>query len=343
MEILCFAYPERLSALLALLPLLAVLCWGVWRKFRARKLLVDDRLSASLLGRWKLRKEIVIRTMQFFAAGSLFIAWCGPQLCSGEKLLRREALDIVYVLDVSNSMFARDVAPDRLGRAKEEMFAISRNIDRGRRGLVAFAGSAVVQCPLTTDRQAFETMLGITSPYLVQRQGTNTGAALDIAGRMLSVHRSVESAPALRIIILFSDGENHEGDAAGEARKLKEKGIQLFVVGVGAEEPVIISLQNDEYGADAVKLDAEGDPVLTSFNPEMLAALAEMAGGIFLHSRETEPVSGRVLDMLESREADTEWVREPRHRDEIYHYFVLVSVLLLLGAGLLAVPSGAWY
>lgn len=335
MEIICFAYPERLSALWALLPLSAFLGWGVWWKSRARRRLADDSLAVRLLGRWELRKEIVIRTMQLLSACLLFIAWCGPQLCSGEKLLRRQALDVVYVLDVSNSMLARDVEPDRLGRAKEEMLVISRDIDRGRRGLVAFAGSAVVQCPLTTDRQAFETMLSVTSPDLVEKQGTRIGAALDIASRMLSVPDRATRGAALRIIIIFSDGENHEGNAAGKARKLKEKGIQLVVVGVGAEEPVAVPLQNDEGGTDAVKLDAAGNPVLTSFNRELLAELAGNAGGAFLHSRETESVAGRVLEMLESKEAGTQWVREPRYREEIYHYFVLVSVLLLLGAGVL--------
>lgn len=338
METLCFAYPERLSWLWALLPLSAVLGWGVWRKSRARRRLADDSLVLNLLGRWDLRKEIVIRTMQLLSACLLFIAWCGPQLCSGEKLLRRQSLDVIYVLDVSNSMLARDLEPDRLGRAKEEMLVISRNIDRGRRGLVAFAGSAVVQCPLTTDSQAFETMLSVTSPELVEKQGTSVKDALDIASRMLSGHDRRKLESALRVIVLFSDGEDHEGDVAGKIRKLKEKGIQLVVVGVGAEEPVVIPLQRGERRTDAVKLDAAGRPVLTSLNRKLLAELAGNAGGAFFLSRETEPAAGRVLEMLEAKEAGTEWVREPRYREEIYHYFVLVSVVLLLGAGLLRAP-----
>ncbi len=338
MESLCFAYPERLTALWGLLLLAAVLGWGMWRKLRARKLLADDALAMNLLGRWDVRREIVIRALQFLAAFMLFIAWCGPQLCSGERLLRRQAFDVVYVLDVSNSMFARDVEPDRLGRAKEEALVLSRSIDRGRRGLVAFAGSAVVQCPLTTDRQAFETMLSVASPDLVEKQGTRLDAALEIASRMLSVPFGARRDTALRVIVLFSDGENHEGGVAGKARKLKNKGIQLVVVGVGAEEPVVIPVRDDTMGGDAVKLDAAGDTVLTSFSRELLAELAGNAEGAFLHSRATETVAAGVLELLESKEAGTQWVREPRYREEIYHYFVLVSVVLLLGAGLFRAP-----
>ncbi len=333
MENICFAYPERLSLLLLLLPLAGVLGWGVWRKFRARKRLADDSLAVCLLGRWDLRKEIVFRVMQSLAAGLLLIACCGPQLCSGEKFVRRAAIDIVYVLDVSNSMLARDVAPDRLGRAKREILAINRGLDRGRSGLVAFAGSAIVLCPLTADRQAFETMLHISSPDLAGEQGTNVPKALDMANRILSVSNSAERVPGARIVVLVSDGENHGQGFSGEARKLRDEGVQLIVVGVGKEEPVPIPLGNGESEPDAVKLDAEGTPVLTAFRPETLRRLAEKAGGTFLRSRESGPVSGRVPEVLELDEADTQWVREPRYREEIFHYFVLASVLLLLAAG----------
>lgn len=336
MEILCFAYPERLSVLFLLLPLAGVLGWGMWRKFHARKLLADDRLAIGLLGRWKFRKEIAIQTLQFFAAGLLFIAWCGPRLCSGEKLVRREAFDIVYVLDVSNSMLARDVTPDRLERARQEVLSISREIERGRRGLVAFGGSSVVLCPLTTDRQAFETMLNIVSPDLIEYQGTNVGEALDMASRMLSARSRAEGLASVRTVVLVSDGENHGKKFSGEARRLREKDIQLIVIGVGMEVPTVIPLQNDSGESDSIRRDAERNPVLTSFRPELLGTAAEKAEGMFLHSSQTELVSGRVLEMLKLKEADTQWLRESRYREKIYHYFLLASVVFLLGAGVLS-------
>ncbi|UZJ37873.1 VWA domain-containing protein [Prosthecochloris sp. SCSIO W1103] len=339
MEIFCFAYPERLFLLSLLVPLAGVLVWGMWRKARARKLLADRKLSESLLGKWSPYREIVIRVMQFFATGFLLVAWCGPQLCTGDKLVRREAVDVVYVLDVSNSMLARDEVPDRLGKAKQEMLVISRGIDRGRRALVAFAGSAVVQCPLTADQRAFEAMLAIASPGLVEEQGTNLEAALDIAGRVLTGRGNSRNAAGLRIVVIASDGENHDKTFTGTVRRLSEMGIQLFVVGVGTPDPVPIPLQDDEGLSGSVRRDAEGSPVLTSFRPEVLSKLVEEAGGIFLHSRENEPVSGRVQEALGAVKNKMQWMREPRYREEVYHYFVLVSVLLLLGAGVVASRS----
>ena len=333
MDIICFAYPGRLAALLLLLPLAGVLAWGMWKKIRARRRLADEKLAESLFGGWGLRSEVSIRMAQFFAAGFLLIAWCGPQLCSGERLVRREALDVVYVLDVSNSMLARDVVPDRLRRAKQEMLKISRGSDRGRKGLVAFAGSAVIQCPLTADQQAFEMMLNAASPDFVEVQGTNLNEALDLAGRMFSARSRAESAAGVRIVVLVSDGENHGKGFSGEARRLKEKDIQLIVIGVGRQEPAVIPFQD----AGSVKRDAEGNPVLTSFRPDLLGQLAEDAGGIFLHSHGAEPVTDRVLEHLGKMETGKQWIREPRYREDIYQYFVLLSVVMLLGAGFLSV------
>ena len=336
MEFICFAHPERLLLLWLLVPLARVLGRGFRRKFIARGALADGKLAGRLLGEWESGKEAVIRVMQFLAAGLLLIAWCGPQLCSGEKLVRRDALDVVYLLDVSNSMLARDISPDRLERAREEILRISRGIDRERSGLVAFAGSAVAQCPLTTDQQAFETMLSLASPDLMEEQGTDMSAALDVAQEMFSASRRNERQEGTGVVVLVSDGEAHEGRVDVAARKLKDNDMRLIVVGVGEEEAVTIPFKSDDAVQDSLKRDAEGSPVLTSFRPEVLFNLAERAEGIFLYSRESGFVSAKVLESLETIERGSQWIREPRYREEIYHYFVLASVLLLLGAGVLS-------
>lgn len=332
MEIVCFAYPERLSVFLLLLPLGGVLAWGIWRKFRALKMLADDELAEGLFGCWDMRREAGTRLMQFFAVSFLLAAWCGPQLCSGEKLMRREALDIAYVLDVSNSMRAKDASLDRLQSAKEEMLRISRGFDRGRKGLVAFAGSAVLQCPLTTDQQAFEIMLSVASADLVEAQGTNFSAALDMALEMFPAGEKAERVPGVRVVVFASDGEDHGGARSATARDLSKRGVKLFVIGVGEEKPVAIPFEEATGDPASVKRDSKGRPVLTSFRPELLRQLAEDADGMFLHSRGAERASNRVLEALGAIEADGRWVREPLYREEVYQYFVLLSVVLLLTA-----------
>ena len=334
MDSICFAYPGRLPLLLLLLPLSVILGWGVWRKFRARKSLADDKLAVKMLGIWNPGREIAIRAVQLLAVCLLLVASCGPQLCSGEKLVRRAALDIAYVLDVSNSMLARDVVPDRLGKARLEILRVSRGIDSGRRGLVAFAGSAVVQCPLTTDRQAFETMLNIASPDLVEEQGTNLSAALAMADRILSVSSGTGRSAGARAVVLVTDGEDHGEAFSGAVRRLRERNTQLIVIGVGKERPAVIPLRDTRESNDSVMLDADGNPVMTSFRPKLLGLLAEQAGGLFFPSREPELVFRSVLEALETSGGDTQWVREPRYREEVYHYFLFASVLLL-GAGVL--------
>ena len=279
--------------------------------------------------------------MQLFAAGLLLSAWCGPQLCSTEALVRRNHLDIAYVLDVSNSMLAKDVTPDRLRRARQEMLSISRGFGKGRSGLVLFAGSAVVQCPLTTDRQVFEMMLFTASPDLLETQGTDIGKALDMADGMLSVAGNDERIQGARAIILASDGEDHERALSGVARKLQNKDVKLVVMGIGEEKPAPIPLNGLTGDSLNVKRDAGGRPVLTSFSSETLRLLADDAGGLFLHSNRASTVSEDVLEILNTIESDEQWVREPRFREEVYQFFVMGSLLLLLGAGFVAKTQGA--
>jgi len=335
MENICFAHPERFFLLLLLFPLAGVLGWGLRRKFHARKKLVDDKLSEHLLGGWEGGREIAVRMMHFLATGCVVIALCGPQLCSGEKMVRRDALDMVYLLDVSNSMLARDISPDRLERAREEIVRISRGIERGRKGLVAFAGSGVVQCPLTTDQQAFETMLSIALPDLIEAQGTDISAAFKVAQKMFSGSTTEANVKAGGVVVLVSDGEVHEKGFSAAVRKLKEKDVRLIVIGVGEEEPVTIPLGGDFSLQDPVKRDAQGEAVLTSFRPDLLVKLAEDAGGIFLHSRESGFVSEEALTTIATIDRGKQWITEPRHREDLFHYFVLLSVSLLLGAGVL--------
>lgn len=331
MDIFCFAYPERLVLLWLVLPVGATLAYGIRRKHRARKKLADDELAEALLGRWTYSREAIVLLMQLFSFAFLVVASCGPLLCSGEKLVRRESLDMVFVLDVSNSMRARDVSPDRLYRARDELMRINRQHKRGRKGLVVFAGSAAVLCPLTTDSQAVATMLRSSSWDLAEAQGTDAKKALDMANRLLTAGSGAGSFPGIRLVVLATDGETHGRSLSGEARRMKEDETMLIVIGVGSPEPSVIPL-GDTGDMDSVMTDNEGKKVLTVFSPERLGTLARDAGGVFFHSYEEERVSDEVLDLLETLETENMWVREPRYREDIYHYAVLLSIFLFLGA-----------
>ncbi len=331
MEIFCFAYPERLVLLWLVLPLGGILGYGIWRKHLVRKRLADEELAAGLMGSWAYAREIVIGLVQLLSFALLLAAACGPRLCSGDKLVRRESLDMVFVLDVSNSMRARDVSPDRLDRAKEELMRINREYARGRRGLVVFAGSAAVLCPLTADSEVVETMLRSASADLAEAQGTEAGRALDLADRLLTKRTGTGEKPGARIVVLATDGETHGKALFDEAKRLKAHDVKLIIVGVGTVKPSVIPL-GGSGSMDSVMTDNEGKSVLTVFRPERLGALARDAGGVFLHSHGAERVSDDVLDLLETIGTQTMWVREPRYREDIYHYAVLLSVLLLFGA-----------
>ena len=323
---MCFEFPERVVVFWLLLPLAGVMAYGVWKKLGARRRLADASLAEGLLGRWGVRREVGLKALQFTAFALLLTAWCGPRVCSGERPVRRDALDIAYVLDVSNSMLARDVSPDRLARAKREISRIDAGYGRGRRSLVAFAGSAVLQCPLTYDRQAFDTMLDVVAPALLEAQGTDLRQALEAALRALD-GGSPGTRRGAKAVVLVTDGEDHAGGGPSFGRVLGARGVRLAIIGIGREAPAVIPAAGDN-----VMTDAFGEPVRTSFKPGDLSAVAENAGGIFLYGTEEEDAAERVVDYLERIDAGERWVNEPLYGVRLYRYFVLFAAVLLLAS-----------
>ncbi len=321
---MCFEFPERLVAFWLLLPLAGVMAYGVWKQLSARRRLADVSLTEGLLGKWSVRREAGLRALQFAAFSLLLAAWCGPRLCSGERPVRRDALDVAYVLDVSNSMLARDVSPDRLARAKRVISRIDAGYGRGRRSLVAFAGSAVLQCPLTYDRQAFDAMLDAAVPALLEAQGTDLRQALETALRALG-GGSKGAKRGAQAVVLVTDGENHAGGGPSFGRMLGARGVRLAIIGIGREAPVAIPAAGGDVMADA-----SGEPVRTSFEPGELSAVAENAGGIFLHGAKGGDTAERVVDYLERIDAGERWTSEPLYGTRLYPYFVLLAVALLL-------------
>ena len=323
---MCFEFPERLVAFWLLLPLAGVMTYGVWKQLGARRLLADASLAEGLLGRWSVRREAGLRALQFAAFALLLAAWCGPRLCSGERPVRRDALDVAYVLDVSNSMLAADVSPDRLARAKRVISRIDAGYGSGRRSLVAFAGSAVLQCPLTYDRQAFDAMLDAAAPALLEAQGTDLRRALETALRALD-GGSPGAERGAQAVVLVTDGEDHAGGGSSFGRALGARGVRLAVIGIGGEAPAAIPAVGG-----GVMTDASGEPVRTSFKPRELSAVAENAGGIFLHGAEVEDAAERVVDYLERIDAGERWASEPLYGMRLYPYFVLFAAALLFAS-----------
>ncbi len=326
---MCFAWPENIGYLLFLMPLALILGYGLMRLRLAREAVVGHLVADGMMRGVSMRAVVVKKVILFCGIALLLFAMTGPRFCSGGRPVLRKGADIVFMLDVSRSMSARDVLPDRLGQAKQEILTISRTVSGGRRALLLFAASPLVQCPLTRDQEAFDALLGMASPDLIEEQGTSFRAAFQLAGDLLEPQseRGVASGvKGEKIVVLLSDGEDHAGEVREAVQSLKEAGIHLFVIGVGMRQPVVIPA--GEAG-DGVKRDENGKVVMTSFRPETLQMLARDAGGLFFRSRADQTVYGEVSDRINRIAAASRWVMEPGDREPLYRYFLAAGLLCL--------------
>jgi len=274
-------------SLLWLLLAAPALGYWVWRedvaRARRRATLGEAGLvSAMTMGEDSVRRR-TSRIALVFAWVFLVIGLAGPRVGARTELLPRRGLDVVFAVDVSESMRARDVRPDRLERVKAEISATLNALGENRVGLVAFAGSAFVQCPLTTDVEAMRAFVRALGPDVVPQGGTAVASGLAAAARMFEAED--EAAPvkkAGRVVVVFTDGEDHEGGVEEAAKRLETVGASVIVIGVGSGlgEPIPVVSETGSV-VDYLK-DKAGNTVMTRMSPETLSAVAQASKGQFV-------------------------------------------------------------
>ncbi len=327
-----FEHPEHLYAL-ALLPLLAALflLFLRWRN-RALKHLADEALLP-LITEGVSRYRRSLKFWLFFVAMLfLVIAWANPQWGTKRKTVTQKGLDIFIALDISNSMLCQDIAPSRLERSKRFAGNLVDKLAGNRIGLILFAGDAFLASPLTTDYGAIHNELSTASPHLAGAQGTDLAQALKLA--RLSFIPDDETNKA---IILITDGEDHEGQAAEQLRKAADEGIIAFTIGVGTKEGGLIPY-NFNGRRDYLRNPSNGQPVRTRLKEDLLRQMAKDGNGNYFHIREGDAILKALknkLDQLEKREME---IRAFSEYNSYYQYFLAIGLLLL--AVEVALPVG---
>ncbi len=209
----------------------------------------------------------------------LLLALARPQWGASEVTVTQRGSDIVVALDISNSMLAEDVVPNRMERAKTELTSFLRNLEASRVGLVFFAGGAFVQCPLTLDYGTAEIFLKMAGPDMLSEQGTNIGAALRTSRELLAKGREGAPGGTFQAILLVTDGEDLEGEWKAEGEACRDEGIRLIPVGVGDEAGGLIPVQDHRGRSAGFLKDDEGNVVTTHLNLAALQELASIGGG----------------------------------------------------------------
>jgi len=277
-----FAQPYWILFIFAALGLILFYCWAfkarkkIWNKF-AQAGLLNDLLGQVDLGRQRLKAILLILGLLF-----CLVALLRPQWGFKWQEVKRKGLDIIIALDTSKSMLANDIKPSRLERAKLAIGDLTQKLSHDRVGLIAFAGTAFLTCPLTIDYSGFLLALQDVNTNTIPRGGTSISSAIKEA------MRSYPAAEAkFKVLIIITDGEDHEGSWLRLAEEAKKAGIIIYCIGIGTQEGELVFLQQEGGGKDFLK-DNEGNAVKSRLNEELLQKISLATGGTYIRSTNTD-------------------------------------------------------
>jgi Ca-activated chloride channel family protein len=316
--------------LLWLVPLLAGFFLYAFRKKRkamARFAQVEmiRRMTVSISRGRQYFNAFLILLVAIFAV----LALARPQFGTKMELMRRKGLDVAVAVDVSLSMYAEDIKPNRMARSKQEIGKFVDRLGGDRVALVAFAGEAFLQCPFTSDYGAFKIFLDVLGPELIPVPGT------DIAGAIETSLKAFDPKDRkYRVLVLLTDGEDHSGRAEKMAEQAAKEGVAIYTVGIGLPSGVPIPLK-DEQGNVMYKKDRNGNVVTTKLDEVLLQKIALATGGKYYHAEpgrfELEDVL-REIEKMEKRELDSERLSQYEDRFQIplgISLFLLVAEMLI--------------
>tara|TARA_S200000501_G_scaffold245313_1_gene229757 strand:+ start:277 stop:1314 length:1038 start_codon:yes stop_codon:yes gene_type:complete len=310
---------------LALLPLVwfSFLLLRRWKK-KTQKTFASLLLLNALSPNRSFFKPGLKLLLISFAIVLMVIALVNPKIGTQLETVKREGVDIVFAIDVSKSMLAEDIAPNRLEKSKRLVSAILNQLASDRVGIVAYAAQAIPQLPITTDYGSAKMFLQALNTEMLSSQGTALDSAIDLSGTFFD-----DEDQTNRVLFLISDGEDHSDDAANAAERAADIGIKIFTLGVGTEEGGPIPIK--ERGViDSYKKDFEGEVVITKKNPIVLAQIAEATGGAYQDGNNTQDVLDFVSKTLEDMDKKEFEAKKFVSYKDRFQPFLLCSLFFLI-------------
>ena len=311
--------------LILIIPLVIVINWFYmsWRKriqktFSNKELL--DNISPNR-SNFKLNLKLVLES---FIILFLCLALANPKIGTELKSINREGVDIVFAIDVSKSMLAEDVAPNRLMRSKRIISEVINSLSTDRVGIVAYAAQAIPQVPLTTDFASVKNFLQIIDTDMLSSQGTSIDSALN-----LSVNFFDQNSETNRVLILISDGEDHDDIPNSITNLITENNINLITIGVGQESGTTIPIKINGT-VDSYKKDSNGDVVITKRNSDILLKIADSSKGEYIDGNITDQALEIIktkLDKIDKSEFESSQFVEYKQQFQV---FILLSLLFII-------------
>lgn len=319
-----FDHPQLLWLLLVLPPaLLAFLWWASRKRDRLLAQFIQARLLPELtigLSRGFEQLRIVLLVA---AVTALVVALARPQWGFTWEEARQKGLDVIVAIDTSKSMLAEDIAPNRLARAKLAAIDLMQTAKSDRLGLVAFAGGAFLQCPMTIDDAAFRQSVDILDANTLPQGGTAIAEAITTA------QAAFEKSDGYKVLVLFTDGEDHDSNAVDAARRAAEAGMRIFTIGIGSAEGELLRVRDAKGRVDYVR-DEEGNVVKSRLNETMLQEIATAGQGFYLPMRGAKVIETLYKNGLEPLPKSESDAKLYKHYHERYYWPLGLAMLLLV-------------
>lgn len=308
--------------LLIVLPVLAVIfIWSNIKRKRNLKAYGDPELLSAMMPDVSPARYNLKFWLTFSALFFLIIVAARPQFGTKMETVKRQGIETVIALDISNSMLAQDVAPSRLEKSKKIISKLVDEMQDDKIGLIVFAGEAFIQLPITSDFISAKMFLESISPELIASQGTDIRAAINMATRSFTPREDVG-----RAIIIITDGENHEGGAEEAAKEAASKGMLVYVLGVGSPEGSPIPVG----GANEYRKDKDGNVIVTKLNEQMCQEIAKAGGGAYIRVDNTnaaQKLLQKEIDKLAKADLETTVYS---NFDEQFQVIAWIAFILLL-------------
>lgn len=325
-----FAYPNALFLYIPLLLIVALFLYASYKRISDLRKYGSPELLGAMMPEASRHRPQLKFWLTFAALCFMVLLLARPQFGTKIETVKRQGIETVIALDISNSMMAQDVAPNRLERSKNVISRLVDGFEDDKVGLIVFAGDAFIQLPITNDFISAKLFLESISPSLITRQGTNIKAAIDMATRSFTPREGVGKA-----IIIITDGENHEGGAVEAAKAAAEKGMMVYVMGVGTPEGAPIP----EGRGNDYRRDKEGNVIVTKLNEQMCQEIAAAGNGVYIRIDNTgnaQKILQKEVDKLAKADLDTAVYSE---HDEQFQVMAWIAFVLLLLEMLLMVKK----
>jgi Ca-activated chloride channel family protein len=308
---------------LAIIPVIVVLfLLAFWWKKRTQKKFTDNALLEKLAPNKSTFKAVLKLVFLVIGISFLVISLVNPKMGTKLKTVKREGVDVVFALDVSKSMLAEDIAPNRLEKAKQIISKIIDKLGSDRVGIIIYAGNSYPLLPITTDHAAAKMFLQNASPDMVSSQGTAINEALNLAKTYYNNEQTN------RFLIIISDGEDHQEETKQVAQNMSEEGVKVYTIGVGTEKggPIPIKVSGSLVGYKKHK----GETVVTRRKTEVLEDIANAAGGRYIDGNKTEKPVDFIENLIANAQKNEFETKQFSDYKDQFQWFIGIGIFFLL-------------